>query len=264
MISSIFLVKYAISYYMQIFLRNTYYYFYLILQKDKNLAIVEVTDVHKTFKIPGEDIQVLKGVSLSVERGEFVAIMGPSGSGKSTLLNILSSIENTTSGNVLIDGEITSKENEVDIRRHKTSIIYQDFNNLAYLSAVENVMFPMMLAGKELEVARNDAQKLLEKVQLGHRTDHIPDDLSGGEQQRVAIARALANNPKIILADEPTGNLDSKTGDTIIELFRSLVQEQNIAIIMVTHDIQIAKKTDRILILREGQLHREEDVWEEL
>ena len=228
------------------------------------MAIVEVTDLHKTFKIPGEDIQVLKGISLSVEQGEFVAIMGASGSGKSTLLNILSSIEEITSGNVLIDGEISTKENLVKIRRHKTSIIYQDFNNLAYLSALENIMFPMMLAGKELEVARSAAHKLLVKVHLGHRADHIPDDLSGGEQQRVSIARALANNPQLILADEPTGNLDTKTGNSIIELFRSLVQEQNIAIIMVTHDIQVAKKTDRILILRDGKLHREEDVLEDI
>jgi putative ABC transport system ATP-binding protein len=224
------------------------------------LAIVECTDLYKTFKIPGEDIQVLKGISLSVEEGEFVAIMGASGSGKSTLLNILSSIEELTSGNVLIDGETITKENVVDIRRYKTSIIYQDFNNLAYLNASENVMFPMVLTGMELETARSAAQKLLEKVQLGHRTDHIPDDLSGGEQQRVAIARALANNPKLILADEPTGNLDTKTGNSIIDLFRSLVQEQKLTIIMVTHDIQTAKKTDRILILRDGKLFREEDV----
>lgn len=224
------------------------------------MAIVEVTELIKTFKIPGEDIQVLKGISLSVKEGEFVAIMGASGSGKSTLLNILSSIEEVTSGKVLIDGEVTSKENLVNLRRYKTSIIYQDFNNLAYLSAVENVMFPMMLAGKDFEVAEREAQALLEKVHLGHRTDHIPDDLSGGEQQRVAIARALANNPKLILADEPTGNLDTKTGNSIIDLFRSLVQEQKITIIMVTHDIQTAKKTDRILILRDGKLHREEDV----
>jgi putative ABC transport system ATP-binding protein len=228
------------------------------------LAIVEVKNLHKTFKIPGEDINVLKGISLSVEEGEFVAIMGPSGSGKSTLLNILSSIEEETSGNVLLDGEKITKDNLVDVRRYKTSIIYQDFNNLAYLSALENVMFPMTLAGMELEEAREIAKKLLEKVKLGHRINHIPDDLSGGEQQRVAIARALANNPKLILADEPTGNLDTVTGDSIIEFFRSLVQEQNIAIIMVTHDIQVAKKTDRILILRDGLLHREEDVWEEL
>jgi putative ABC transport system ATP-binding protein len=228
------------------------------------MAVVEVKDLVKTFKIPGEDIEVLKGISLSVDQGEFVAIMGPSGSGKSTLLNILSSIEEATSGIVLLDGEKPTKSNVVDVRRYKTSIIYQDFNNLAYLSALENVMFPMTLAGMELEEARETAKKLLEKVQLSHRIDHIPDDLSGGEQQRVAIARALANNPKVILADEPTGNLDTKTGDSIIELFRSLVLEQNIAIIMVSHDIQIAKKTDRILILRDGQLHREEDVLEAL
>jgi putative ABC transport system ATP-binding protein len=227
--------------------------------------IVKVTDLYKTFKVPrGEDIEVLKGITLKVKPGEFIAIMGPSGSGKSTLLNILSSIEDITMGTVLIDGEDLSKVDLVKTRRYKSSIVYQDFNLLNYLSALDNVMFPMTLAGVSEKEAKKKALELLEKVKLAQRAEHIPDDLSGGEKQRVAIARALANDPKILLADEPTGNLDSKTGDTIIELFRDIIKEKKITVIIVTHDIQIAKKTDRILILREGTLHREDEILEEL
>ncbi|UCG02529.1 MAG: ABC transporter ATP-binding protein [Candidatus Heimdallarchaeota archaeon] len=227
--------------------------------------IIEVTNLYKTFEIPrGDDIEVLKGITLKVKPGEFVAIMGPSGSGKSTLLNILSSIEDITMGTVLIDGEDLSTVNLVETRRHKSSIIYQDFNLLDYLTALENVMFPMMLTGISEKKAKEKAQELLERVQLAHRSEHIPDDLSGGEKQRVAIARALANDPKILLADEPTGNLDTQTGDTIIELFREIITEKKITVIIVTHDIQVAKQTDRILILREGTLHREDEILEEL
>ncbi|MFX1507580.1 MAG: ABC transporter ATP-binding protein [Promethearchaeota archaeon] len=227
--------------------------------------IIEVTDLYKTFKIPrGDDIEVLKGITLKVRPGEFIAIMGPSGSGKSTLLNILSSIEDITMGTVLIDGKNLSKVDLVETRRHKSSIVYQDFNLLDYLSALDNVMFPMMLTGVSEKIAKKKALELLEKVQLAHRAEHIPDDLSGGEKQRVAIARALANDPKILLADEPTGNLDTKTGDTIIELFREIIKEKNITVIIVTHDIQVAKQTDRILILREGTLHREDEILEDL
>lgn len=231
-------------------------------------TLIEVTDIYKTFKIPrAEDIEVLKGITLKVKPGEFIAIMGPSGSGKSTLLNILSSIEDITLGKVLIVGEDLSDADEttlVKTRRHSTSIVYQDFNLLAYLTALENVMFPMMLAGMKEKDARKKALKLLRRVHLEHRIDHIPDDLSGGEQQRVSIARALANDPQILLADEPTGNLDTTTGDSIIELFREIIQDTNCSIIMVSHDLQVAKKADRILILREGILHREEDVLEDL
>ncbi len=229
------------------------------------MSVLEVSELFKTFKIPrGDDIDVLKGVSLNVKPGEFVAIMGPSGSGKSTLLNILSSVEEYDDGMVIIDGMDLSKADLVETRRHKTSIIYQDFNLLPYLTAVENVMFPMTIVGIPEKEARLKAIKLLDQVHLGLRADHVPDDLSGGEQQRVAIARALANDPKILLADEPTGNLDSKIGDSIIALFREIIKEKNISIIMVTHDLSIAKKTDRILILRDGRLHKEEDVFEAL
>lgn len=222
-------------------------------------TVVEVQDLIKTFKVGREPIEVLKGLSLQVKRGDFITIMGPSGSGKSTLLNILSSIEDITDGKVIIDDMDLSTADLIQIRRYKTSIIYQDFNLLTYLTALENVMFPMMLAGAKETNAKQKALDLLEKVQLMHRKDHAPDDLSGGEKQRVAIARALANTPLVLLADEPTGNLDSKTGDSIIELFRE-VTKNDTTVIMVTHDLQIAKKTDRILVLREGVLHSEDEL----
>ena len=229
------------------------------------MSLVNVENLHKTFKITrGDDIEVLKGISLQAGKGEFIAIMGPSGSGKSTLLNILASIEDYESGKVVIDERNLKKVNAIDTRRYTTSMIFQDFNLLPYLTAVENVMFPMMISGEKEIIAKEKAMKLLSKMELINRMNHIPDDLSGGEQQRVAVARAMANGPKVLLADEPTGNLDSKTGDTIIDLFKDIIEEQNLSIILVTHDFGIARKTDRILILREGILHREEDVLEDL
>ena len=229
------------------------------------MSLVNVENLHKTFKITrGDDIEVLKGISLQAGKGEFIAIMGPSGSGKSTLLNILASIEDYESGKVVIDERNLKKVNAIDTRRYTTSMIFQDFNLLPYLTAVENVMFPMMISGEKEIIAKEKATKLLSKMELINRMNHIPDDLSGGEQQRVAVARAIANGPKVLLADEPTGNLDSKTGDTIIDLFKDIIEEQNLSIILVTHDFGIARKTDRILILREGTLHREEDMLEDL
>jgi len=225
-------------------------------------VIIDVKDLVKTFNVGSEPIEVLKGLTLQVKKGEFIAIMGPSGSGKSTLLNILASIEDVSSGHLLIDDNDISKANLVEMRRHITSIIYQDFNLLPYLSAIENVLFPMMLCGVKENDARKKALVLLERVQMGHRVNHTPDDLSGGEKQRVAVARALANEPRILLADEPTGDLDSKTGDSIIELFKEIVRNHALTIIIVTHDIKIAQKTDRILILREGVLHHEADIVE--
>ena len=224
--------------------------------------IIDVKDLVKTFKVGSEPIEVLKGLTLQVRKGEFIAIMGPSGSGKSTLLNILASIEDITRGHLFIDDKDISRTNLVEMRRHKTSIIYQDFNLLPYLSAIENIMFPMMLCGVKENDARKRALVLLERVHMSHRSSHTPDDLSGGEKQRVAVARSLANNPRILLADEPTGDLDSKTGDSIIELFKEIVRDHAVTIIIVTHDIKIAQKTDRILILREGVLHHETDIME--
>ena len=229
------------------------------------MSLVDVTQLFKTFKIPrGEDIEVLKGISLQVHPGEFITIMGPSGSGKSTLLNILASIEDFDEGQVVINERNLKEVDLIESRRFTTSIIYQDFNLLPYLSAIENVMFPMLISGQDEKIARERAIDLLQRVELIDRLYHTPDDLSGGEQQRVAIARAMANEPKLILADEPTGNLDSKTGDSIITLFSEIITENNVSVILVTHDYGIARKTDRILILREGKLYREEDILEEI
>ncbi len=231
-----------------------------LIKERINLSNVEVKDLFKTFKIPhGEDIKVLQGIGLDVKPGEFLSIMGPSGSGKSTLLNILASIEGFDKGLVIIAGKDLKKSNLVETRRFITSIIYQDFNLLPYLTALENVMFPMMASSVKESDAKERALELLTKVGLRHRVTHLPDDLSGGEQQRVAIARSLANNPKVLLADEPTGNLDTKTGDAIIELFKEIIKDYKISIILVTHDLSIAKKADRILILQDGKIQQEEE-----
>lgn len=230
--------------------------------------IIKVKDLYKTFHISGgENIEVLKGLTLKVVKGEFVCIMGPSGSGKSTFLNILSSIETITKADIIriCDIEISNSMDEktyVEMRRKYTSIIYQDFNLLNYLTALENVMFPMMISGISESKASKSALALLERVHLSHRINNLPDDLSGGEQQRVAIARSLANKPQVLLADEPTGNLDTATGDSILQLFRDLVKD-GLTIIMVTHDVALSKKADRIMILREGKLYKEEEVMEE-
>jgi putative ABC transport system ATP-binding protein len=228
--------------------------------------LISVENLKKTFRISGaEDIEVLKGINMKVTSGEFISIMGASGSGKSTLLNILSSIEVPTSGTVLIDGIDLSQADEktlVNTRRFTTSIIYQDFNLLPYLTTLENVMFPQLLLGKDENSVKEKALNLLEKVELRDYAQKHPDDLSGGQRQRVGIARALSNDPKVIFADEPTGNLDTKTGEVIMQLFRDLVIE-GLSIIMVTHNIQLSKKSDKILILKEGLLHREEEVEQE-
>ena len=229
--------------------------------------LILVEKLKKTFKIPGgEDIEVLKGIDVEFSTGQFISIMGASGSGKSTFLNILSSIEDATSGIVKLDGVNLAEAKEdvlVETRRFKSSIIYQDFNLLPYMSALDNVMFPMLLTGVDEKTAEKRALELLRKVELGDYANKKPDDLSGGQRQRVAIARALINKPKVILADEPTGNLDTKTGETIIKLFRDLVRE-GLTIIMVTHNIQLSKKSDKILILKDGILHHEEELMEEI
>lgn len=226
-------------------------------------VMIACEDVRKTFRIGNEDIEVLRGISLQVQQGEFICIMGPSGSGKSTLLNILSSIEDVSKGLVKLAGKDVTHFSErelVEVRRNISSMIFQDFNLLPYQSALENVMFPMMLNGVGEKEAYERAINLLSLVDLADRVNHAPDDLSGGQQQRVAIARALANNPQVLLADEPTGNLDSHTGQQIIDLFKRLVHERGLTVILVTHDLAIAKQTDRILILREGTLHSEEAI----
>ena len=229
------------------------------------MALLEVSHLSKSYTIKGlkEPIEVLRDISFLLNTGQFIAVMGPSGSGKSTLLNIISSIDIPTEGTIVIDGlaidKSTKKKILVETRRAKTSIVFQSFNLIEQLTALENVCIPLTLQGKKLDESNNRARTALEQLGLGHRIDHLPEDLSGGERQRVAIARAIVTEPKLILADEPTGNLDSRTGLEMIEIFRKLTKEKNITVLMVTHDPELAKKADQIFILRNGTLHREEN-----
>ena len=232
------------------------------MSKKASSVSIDTKELIKDFNLPGgEVVNVLTGVDLRIKRGEFIAIMGPSGSGKSTLLNILSTLESITSGEVLVAGinlnETSYKEN-LEIRRTKTSVVFQNFALIPYLTAKENVKLPMKLRKvPELE-AEQKAIEYIESVGLYVRMDHLPEELSGGEQQRVAIARALAHNPAIIYADEPTGNLDTQIGKEIILLFKQLAREKKITVIMVTHDSENAKEADRILILQKGNLIQEQ------
>ncbi len=227
------------------------------------LVLLEVSNLNKHYNIHGlkENIEVLNDISFSVNYGEFIAVMGPSGSGKSTLLNIISSIDTPSSGTIIIDGykvdKSTKKMSRVENRRSRTSIVFQSFNLIEQLTALENVSIPLTLQGKNLEEATNLATEALDQLGLGERIEHLPEDMSGGERQRVAIARAIVTNPKLILADEPTGNLDSKTGIEMIEIFKKLVKEKGISVLMVTHDPDLAKQADKIFILRNGRLQNE-------
>ena len=227
------------------------------------MALLEVSNLSKHYNIHGlkENIQVLHDISFSIDAGEFIAVMGPSGSGKSTLLNILSSIDTPSSGTIIIDGQAidseTKKQVRVDNRRSKTSIVFQSFNLIEQLTALENVSIPLTLQGWTLEKATQVAIEALHQIGLEHRINHLPEDLSGGERQRVAIARAIVTNPKLILADEPTGNLDSKTGLEMIDIFQQLSTEKKITVLMVTHDPELAKKANKIFILRNGKLQQE-------
>ena len=225
--------------------------------KDRSYSI-QTDNLIKDFELSKTEIvHVLTGVTMEVKKGDFVSIMGPSGSGKSTLLNILSTLETVTSGDVLIAGvnlKDTDYNEKLEIRRSKSSVVFQSFALIPYLTALENVKLPMKLRKVTDQESEIKALEYLEAVGLYGRLNHLPEELSGGEQQRVAIARALAHNPDIIYADEPTGNLDTHTGKEIIQLFRNLAKEQNISVIMVTHDSDSAQQTDRIYILQKGKV----------
>ncbi len=213
---------------------------------------IEIQDVHKTYVSGRRTIEALKGIDLTIGRGEWVTLLGPSGCGKSTLLNILSGIDRPTSGEVRINGTVISTRTEEQLSRWRgrnVGIIFQFFQLMPTLTTLENVVLPMDLAG--LGRDRDRARALLERVGLGELSENLPSELSGGEQQRVAIARALANDPPLILADEPTGNLDSETGDRVLQLFHELWQ-QGKTIIMVTHDRSNAERGSRTIELRDG------------
>jgi len=218
--------------------------------------IVRLEGVTKVYRMGKVEVQALRGVNLSVKRGEFIAILGPSGSGKSTLLNMIGCLDKPTSGKVFIDGKDTSRLNENELaalRREKIGFVFQQFNLIHTLNALENVALPMLFAGIRRAERMKRARELLEKVGLSHRIYHKPMELSGGEQQRVAIARALANNPEIIVADEPTGNVDTDAGNAIMEIFEQLNEERR-TIILVTHDFDIAAHAHRKLRMKDGSL----------
>jgi ABC-type lipoprotein export system ATPase subunit len=203
------------------------------------------------------DLEVVKGVSLSIAAGEFVCLVGKSGCGKTTLLSLLSGLERPTSGQVKLDGkDITgATEDELALfRRKNVGFIFQSFNLIPTLSAWENValpLFPIKMPGDE---RKRRATDLLERMELGHRMDHLPSALSGGEKQRVAIARALVIHPKVLFADEPTGNLDSATGDAIMEILHKLHTQERVAILMVTHEVELAKSADRLIRMHDGEV----------
>jgi len=222
--------------------------------------MIRLINVHKHYLQGRNKITALAGLSLDIQKGEFAAVMGPSGSGKSTLLHLIGGLDRPTEGQVLVDGRIISQmaDDEVTLfRRTRIGFVFQFFNLLPTLAAVENVMLPLILDGRSSAESNLRAQTLLERVGLEGRRDHLPEELSGGEMQRLAIARALAFNPPILLADEPTGNLDSKNGAAVLELLRQINTEQRCTVVMVTHNQEAAGYGDRIVHLRDGMIEEE-------
>lgn len=220
------------------------------------MAMIEMNEVSKVYKRGEEQLTVLKGVNLSVEEGDFVAIIGPSGSGKSTLMNMIGMLDIPSNGTYILDGVNTSgmSDNQMaELRNLKIGFIFQQFNLLPRLNAIENVELPMIYAGYSKSERRERAQDMLELLGMGQRGHHKPSELSGGQQQRVAIARALAMSPALLLADEPTGALDSKTGKEVLELMMQLNEKGN-TIVLITHDHHIAEHTKRIVSLRDGEI----------
>ncbi|HIG37817.1 MAG TPA: ABC transporter ATP-binding protein [Candidatus Poseidoniales archaeon] len=218
-------------------------------------AVLHVSDLHKGFGSGRRRLEVLKGIDLEIEPGELVALMGPSGCGKSTLLNIIGGLLNADSGSISLDQfnyGTKSPSRVVDVRRRGVGWIFQDFHLIDRLNALDNVVFALELSGVPSEQAEQQARDALERVGLADRMEFIPDQLSGGQRQRVAIARAIAGSRPLLLADEPTGNLDVKSGQEIIDLFKQLCEEDGISVLMVTHDPTLASMADRMLLLRDG------------
>lgn len=222
------------------------------------MALIELNDVRRVYDLGEVKVHALRTVTLNIELGEYVALVGPSGSGKSTLMNTLGCLDRPSHGSYLLDGiEIAtmSRDERAIIRNKKLGFVFQSFNLLNRTSALENVELPLMYGhGISVRARHERAREMLDKVGLGDRYHHHPSQLSGGQQQRVAIARALVNRPAILMADEPTGNLDSKTSREVIELFRELNELQKITVILVTHDQNVARNAKRTLVLRDGEV----------
>ncbi|MEQ1573347.1 MAG: ABC transporter ATP-binding protein [Vicinamibacterales bacterium] len=223
------------------------------------MALIETRDLWKTYVMGSEEIHALRGVTLEIERGEYVAIMGPSGSGKSTLMNLVGCLDTPSRGSYLLNGKQVGEMNDNDlarIRNEEIGFVFQTFNLLPRASALQNVELPLVYAGVPAKVRVARAKEALEKVDLTSRMTHRPNELSGGQRQRVAIARALVNNPSILLADEPTGNLDSKTGAEIMDLFARLHEAGN-TIVLVTHEADVASFAHRQIHIRDGQVEKD-------
>ena len=226
-----------------------------------NKPIITIKDMTKVYSMGEHEVRALDGVTLDIYEGDFLSIMGPSGSGKSTMMNMLGALDQPSSGEYLLDSNNVSDldDNELaDIRNQKIGFVFQNFNLLSRTSALQQVELPLIYAGKKGRKER--AMAALEMVGLGDRAHHKPSELSGGQQQRVAIARALVNEPAIILADEPTGNLDSKSGVEVMQIFQQLNQKEGITVIFVTHDPWIARHTQRVITLADGKIIRDEKI----
>jgi putative ABC transport system ATP-binding protein len=226
------------------------------ISKNRKDDIIRLENVHKDYLMGNTRIHAVEGVSLEINRGDFIAIIGPSGSGKSTMMNLVGALDFSTTGDIYLDNIDIEHLHESDLaqlRGKKIGFIFQTFNLIPTLTALENVMLPMIFQGVGKEERIKRATKILNRLKMEPRLNHLPSELSGGERQRVAIARALANNPDVILADEPTGNLDSKTGEEVIKIFEELNKEGK-TIIMVTHDPNMAKHADKVYRLKDGEI----------
>ena len=228
------------------------------MAKDKDI-IIEAKDVKKCYHLIGEEVWALRGISLEIHRGEFISIMGPSGSGKSTFFNQIGALDKPTEGKVIFEGESVfdlTERKQAWFRCNKIGYIFQTFNLIPVMTALQNVTLPMTFQGVSVEEAHERGSKILERVGLGHRMNHKPLELSGGQQQRVACARALANTPTVILADEPTGNLDKKTGGEIIALLKDLNSNEGVTVVCATHDTKMLASSDRVCWIRDGRLEK--------
>ncbi len=223
------------------------------------MPLIELKDIVRTYRSAGGvEVRALRGINLAIEKGEFLSIMGPSGSGKSTLMNTLGCLDRPTSGSYVLDGRETAhltRDQRAWVRNRSLGFVFQGFNLLARTSALENVELPLLYRGeKDAKKRRALAMDVLERVGLGQRHHHVPSQMSGGEQQRVAIARALVTRPPLILADEPTGNLDSRTSDEVMQLFANLNNDEQITVLLVTHEPDVAMKTNRVVLVKDGEL----------
>src|SRR5690349_1429430 len=225
--------------------------------------VIELEQIHKTYRMGDVEVHALRGVSLAIRKGEFVAIMGTSGSGKSTTMNILGCLDRPTKGKYILDGQDVSemsKDERADIRSQKLGFVFQGFNLLSRTSALENVELPMLYAGVETHERERRAAEALASVGLAGREQNHPNQLSGGQQQRVAVARSLVNNPALILADEPTGNLDSRTSVEVMEIFQRLNRERGITLVLVTHEPDIAEYANRAIVFKDGKIKSDHPV----